>query len=59
MIEPSIKMLYSGPRGKDIKSVECKFEIDQDDNWERFMRFIYRYAEANGLAYRESESAIA
>ena len=56
LIAPSgIKMLYGGPDGEDLKGVECKFEIDQDDHWKRFMRFMHRYAEANGMAYGEPE----
>ncbi|MEO1300096.1 MAG: photosystem II reaction center protein Psb28 [Cyanobacteria bacterium J06636_16] len=46
-------MLYGGPEGEDLRSVECKLEIDRDDLWERFIRFIHRYAEANGLTYRD------
>ncbi|NER82351.1 MAG: photosystem II reaction center protein Psb28 [Leptolyngbya sp. SIO1D8] len=52
-----IKMLYGGPEEKDPKRIECKLEIEQEDLWERFMRFIYRYAESNGLTYEETESA--
>jgi photosystem II Psb28-2 protein len=56
LIEPSgIKMYYGGPEGEDLKGVECKLEIDRDDHWERFMRFMHRYAEANDLAYGEPE----
>lgn len=54
-IEPAIKMLYGGPEGEDLKSVECKIEIAQNHHWERFMRFIYRYAEANVMAFEEAE----
>jgi photosystem II Psb28-2 protein len=35
--------------------MECRFEIDLEDYWERFMRFMNRYAEANGMAYGEPE----
>jgi len=56
LLEPFIKMLYGGPEGEDIRSVECKLEIDQDAHWERLIRFMHRYAEANGLAFRETES---
>ncbi|MEM9007494.1 MAG: photosystem II reaction center protein Psb28 [Cyanobacteria bacterium P01_F01_bin.86] len=55
LIKPAIEMLYGGPEGKDIKSVECKFEIEQDDSWKRFMRFIHRYSEAHGLACSATE----
>lgn len=57
LITPSgVKMFYGDLEGEDLKGVECKLEIDQDDHWERFMRFMHRYAEANGLAYTETES---
>ncbi|EKU96374.1 photosystem II reaction center protein Psb28 [Leptolyngbya sp. PCC 7375] len=57
LIMPSgVKMFYGDLEGEDLKGVECKLEIDRDDHWERFMRFMHRYAEANGLAYGESES---
>ncbi|MEO1400955.1 MAG: photosystem II reaction center protein Psb28 [Cyanobacteria bacterium J06635_1] len=56
LIEPSgVKLFYGGPEGEDLKAVECKLEIDQEDHWARFMRFMHRYAEANGLAYGEPE----
>ncbi|MGF1676496.1 MAG: photosystem II reaction center protein Psb28, partial [Rivularia sp. (in: cyanobacteria)] len=32
----------------------CQFEIEQDDHWDRFMRFMHRYADANGMAYEDS-----
>jgi photosystem II Psb28-2 protein len=56
-IEPSgVKFIFSGPEGDDLKQVECTLEIDREDHWERFMRFMHRYAEANGMAYGESPS---
>jgi photosystem II Psb28-2 protein len=33
--------------------LECKFEIEQESHWERFVRFMNRYAEANGMEYGE------
>ena len=56
LIEPFIKMLYGGPEGEDIRGIECKLEIDQDTLWERLMRFVHRYADANGLTFRETDS---
>jgi photosystem II Psb28-2 protein len=54
-IEPtSVKLFFGGPDGDDLERVECKFEIDNPDHWDRFMRFMNRYAEANGMAYGES-----
>ena len=54
-IEPSgVKFIFGGPEGDDLRQVECTLAIDRDDHWERFMRFMHRYADANGLAYGES-----
>ncbi|MEM6714782.1 MAG: photosystem II reaction center protein Psb28 [Cyanobacteria bacterium P01_D01_bin.6] len=53
-IEPSgVKFIFSGPEGDDLKQVECTLTIDREDYWERLMRFMHRYAEANGMAYGE------
>ncbi|MDA0674328.1 MAG: photosystem II reaction center protein Psb28 [Cyanobacteria bacterium] len=55
-IEPSgVKFIFGGPEGDDLKQVECTLEIDREDHWQRFMDFMRRYAEANGMAYGESE----
>lgn len=55
-IEPSsIKFVFGGPEGDDLQQVECRFEIDQADHWERFMRFMHRYAEANSMTYGEAQ----
>ena len=52
-VEPeSLRFIYGGPEGDDLQRVECTFAIDQDDHWDRFMRFMERYAEANGMAYQ-------
>ncbi|MDX2212699.1 MAG: photosystem II reaction center protein Psb28 [Oculatellaceae cyanobacterium bins.114] len=56
-IEPdSVQFVFGGPEGDELVRVECKFEIQQDDHWERFMRFMNRYAEANGMEYGERKS---
>lgn len=57
-IKPAgIKLFYGGPEQEDLKGVECKLEIDRDDHWERFLRFMQRYADVNGLAFGETEPA--
>ena len=57
LIEPrSFRLLYGGPEGEDLQGVECRLEIPQEEHWERFMRFMHRYAEANDLAYGEPSS---
>ncbi|MCG8364139.1 MAG: photosystem II reaction center protein Psb28 [Pseudanabaenales cyanobacterium] len=54
-VEPSgIRFIFDGPEGDDLERVECTLEIDRNDHWERFMRFMHRYAEANGMAYGET-----
>jgi photosystem II Psb28-2 protein len=54
-IEPSsLQFIFGGPEGDDIQRVECRLDIDREDHWERFMRFMNRYAEANGMAYSDS-----
>ena len=47
------KFVFGGAEGDELDRVECKFEIAQDDHWERFMRFMHRYAEVNGMVYGE------
>jgi photosystem II Psb28-2 protein len=56
LMQPSsVQFVFGGDDGDDLKRVECKIEIDQDDHWQRFMRFMHRYAESNGMAYGETE----
>lgn len=53
-VEPSsVQFIFGGDEGDELKRVECKFEIERSDHWDRFMRFMNRYAEANGMAYGE------
>ncbi|MEL4897821.1 photosystem II reaction center protein Psb28 [Crocosphaera sp. Alani8] len=51
----SLKIIWGGDEGDELKEVRCGFEIGNDDHWERFMRFMERYAEANGMAYQSSK----
>jgi photosystem II Psb28-2 protein len=51
----SVQFVFGGPEGDDLRRVECKFAITQDNHWERFMRFMHRYADANGMEYGESQ----
>ncbi|AFY67182.1 photosystem II reaction center protein Psb28 [Geitlerinema sp. PCC 7407] len=53
-VEPSsVQFIFGGPEGDDLERVDCKFEIEREEHWERFRRFMDRYAEANGMAYGE------
>jgi photosystem II Psb28-2 protein len=47
------KFIFGGDEGDELQRVECQFAVERDDHWERFMRFMYRYAEANGMEYGE------
>lgn len=47
----STQFIFAGAEGDELQRVECKVEIERDDHWDRFMRFMHRYAEANGMAY--------
>jgi photosystem II Psb28-2 protein len=54
-VEPSsVKIIFGGDEGDELRRVECRFEIDREDHWERFMRFMNRYAEANDMEYGEN-----
>jgi len=56
-IEPSsVQFIFGGEEGDELKRVECKLEIDREDHWERLMRFMQRYAEANEMEYGEVRS---
>lgn len=52
----SVRIVFGGDEGDDLQRVECRIEIDQDEHWERLMRFLHRYAEANGMEYGEPGS---
>ncbi|MEB3313888.1 MAG: photosystem II reaction center protein Psb28 [Cyanobacteriota bacterium] len=54
-IEPSgIRFIFGGPDGDDLERVECTLTLDRQDHWDRLMRFMHRYADANGMAYGEA-----
>ncbi len=56
-VQPSgVKFIFGGDEGDEIKGVNCTFEVDKEDHWQRFMRFMNRYAEANDMEYGERKS---
>lgn len=57
VLPSSVQFIFGGDDGDNLERVECKFEIEQEDHWERFMRFMNRYAEANGMEFGESASS--
>ena len=57
-VEPStLKFIFGGDEGEDLQRVECGFELGQESHWERFMRFMERYAEANGMGYSDKQKS--
>jgi photosystem II Psb28-2 protein len=38
----------------ELSKVECTFEVEAEDIFERVMRFLNRYAEENGFEYQSS-----
>ena len=57
-VEPSgVKFYFGGPEGDDLDRVECSVEINRDDHFERVMRFLHRFADANGMGYDGVENA--
>ncbi|MBE9205918.1 photosystem II reaction center protein Psb28 [Nostoc sp. LEGE 06077] len=52
VIPSSTRFIFGGDEGDELQRVECQFEIEQDNHWERFMRFMQRYSEANDMEYQ-------
>lgn len=53
-VQPSsMKFIFGGDEGDELQRVECGFELDRQDHWDRFTRFMNRYAEANGMGYQD------
>lgn len=50
----SCRIVFGGDEGEDLRGVVCRFEIANADHWERFMRFMHRYADEHGFAYGET-----
>jgi photosystem II Psb28-2 protein len=51
LIPSSTKIIFGGDDGDDLERIDFTVEIEADEHWERFMRFMQRYAEANGMGY--------
>jgi photosystem II Psb28-2 protein len=49
----SCRIIFGGDEGDDLRGVICRFEIEREDHWARFMRFMHRYADEHGFAYGE------
>jgi len=49
----SVKFIFGEPEGDEFQRMDCAIEIEQENHWERFMRFMNRYAQTNGMEYQE------
>lgn len=47
------RFIFGGDEGDELQRVEFTVEVHQDDHWERLMRFLERYAAANGMGYQD------
>ena len=57
--EGNIKVSPSGIKflsadESDFSKVECSFEVESEEIFERVMRFLHRYAEANGFEFKSN-----
>jgi photosystem II Psb28-2 protein len=51
-VAPSSTKLFLGGDDKDeFRRLEIVFEVDRQEHWERFMRFMERYAESVGMEF--------
>jgi photosystem II Psb28-2 protein len=51
LIPASTKIIFGGDDGDDLERIDFTVEVETDEHWDRFMRFMQRYAEANGMGY--------
>jgi photosystem II Psb28-2 protein len=52
-VTPSgVKFFYGGD--EDLSKVECAFEVDSEEIFERVMRFLHRYADENGFQFQST-----
>ena len=49
----SVKFIFGGDEGNELRQVKCSFELERESHWERFARFMERYAAANNMEYGE------
>jgi photosystem II Psb28-2 protein len=48
-----MKFIFGGDEGDEIQRVECGFELGEPEHWDRFTRFMNRYAESNDMGYQD------
>ncbi|MFN5838719.1 MAG: photosystem II reaction center protein Psb28 [Pseudanabaena sp.] len=58
-IEPKTSKLFWQEQGDDseLAKIEIVFDVGSTDHWDRFMRFMERYSEANGWEFTSTPTA--
>jgi photosystem II Psb28-2 protein len=49
----SFRFRVSPNEEDDILGADCQIDIESSQDWDRVMRFLERYAAANGMGYQE------
>jgi photosystem II Psb28-2 protein len=57
-ITPKSSKLFWKNKGDDqeLAKIEIVFDVGLAEHWDRFMRFMQRYAEANGMEFAASDA---
>jgi photosystem II Psb28-2 protein len=50
----STKLFWGGEEHDELQRCEIVFEISQDEQWDRFIRFMNRYATVQGMTFGET-----
>ncbi|MFN9868022.1 MAG: photosystem II reaction center protein Psb28 [Pseudanabaena sp.] len=58
-IEPKTSKLFWQEQGDDseLAKIDIVFDVGSTDHWDRFMRFMERYSEANGWEFTSTPTA--
>jgi len=58
-VAPKTSKLFWKDQGDDaeLAKIEIVFDIGSSDHWERFMRFMERYSEANGWEFTSTPTS--
>ena len=58
-IEPKSSKLFWKDKGDDeeLAKIEIIFDVGSNDHWDRFMRFMERYSQANGWEFTSTPTS--
>ncbi|MCA6519905.1 MAG: hypothetical protein IM556_14900, partial [Pseudanabaena sp. M110S1SP2A07QC] len=43
---------------EELAKIEIVFDVGSDEYWDRFMRFMQRYAETNGMEFAAAQESV-